>query len=78
MEDLVNHPKHYNNSPAKCSCGKSIECIEITRHLNFNLGNAMKYIWGCDLKSNPIQDLKKAVWYLQDEINKLEKSQPKE
>jgi hypothetical protein len=74
--DPVNHPKHYNNSPAKCECGKLIECIEVTRHLNFNLGNAMKYIWRCELKSNAIQDLQKAIWYLTDEIKKLEKNQP--
>ncbi len=66
--DNVNHPPHYNNSQAKCECGRRIECIDVTRHLSFNIGNAIKYLWRCDLKSSPIEDLRKAVWYIQDEI----------
>jgi len=58
----VNRPKHYTNHPS------GVECIAITRHMGFNLGNAMKYIWRCDLKKDAIEDLEKAVWYLQDEI----------
>lgn len=65
--DMVNHPPHYNSHPS------GIECITITRHMNFNLGNAIKYIWRCDLKSeNPIEDLRKSIWYLQNEIDRLE------
>lgn len=60
--DPVNSPKHYTKHPS------GVECIEITRHMGFNLGNAVKYIWRCDLKRDAIEDLKKAVWYLQDEI----------
>lgn len=60
--DPVNHPKHYNNHPS------GIECIKITRHMGFNLGNAIKYLWRADLKGASIEDLKKAVWYIQDEI----------
>lgn len=63
--DPVNHPKHYTEHPS------GIECIQITRHMGFNLGNAMKYVWRADLK-NGVEDLKKAVWYLQDEIAKRE------
>lgn len=63
--DSVNHPKHYTEHPS------GIECIEITRHMGFNLGNAMKYVWRADLK-NGVEDLKKAVWYIQDEIKKRE------
>lgn len=63
-DDLVNHPPHYKAHPS------GIECIEITRHMNFNLGNAMKYIWRADEKGNDIQDLEKAAWYIQDEIKK--------
>lgn len=59
--DTVNKPKHYNEHPSK------IECIQITEHMNFCLGNAMKYIWRADLK-NGIEDLQKAVWYLNREI----------
>lgn len=61
--DPVNHPKHYTNHPS------GIECIQVTRHMGFNLGNAVKYIWRADLK-NGVEDLQKAVWYLQDEITK--------
>jgi len=70
MIDLVNHPPHYKNIPALCNCGKAIECIDITRHMNFNLGNAMKYIWRADYKGNKIQDLQKAIFYLNDEIKR--------
>ncbi len=65
--DPVNHPKHYTQHPS------GVECIQITRHMGFNLGNAMKYIWRADLK-NGTEDLEKAVWYLQDEIKKRKDS----
>jgi Protein of unknwon function (DUF3310) len=70
--DNVNHPPHYNNSKAHCECKRRIECIDITRHFNFNLGNAIKYIWRCDLKEESIEQLKKAIWYLNDEIARRE------
>jgi hypothetical protein len=41
--------------------------------MGFNLGNAIKYIWRCDLKKNDIEDLKKALWYVQREIEKRTK-----
>lgn len=73
MTDNINHPPHYTCSYAKCSkCAENIECIDVTRHYNFNLGNAIKYIWRADYKGNRIEDLKKAVWYLTDEIKKYE------
>ena len=72
--DNVNNPPHYNNSPAKCDCGRRIECIDITRHYPFNIGNAIKYLWRAELKGNALEDLKKAAWYIQDEISKIEKS----
>lgn len=62
--DLVNHPKHYTQHPS------GIECIQITRHMNFNLGSASKYIWRCDLKHNAIEDLRKAIWYITNEIDR--------
>lgn len=68
MTDPVNHPPHYKSHPS------GIECIEITRHMNFNLGNAVKYIWRAGEKGNTIQDLQKAIWYLTDEIQRI--SQP--
>ena len=66
--DFVNHPKHYCDHPS------GIECIEITRHHDFAIGNAIKYLWRAGLKdsNNEIQDLKKAVWYIQDKIAQLE------
>lgn len=67
--DAVNHPKHYTSDPS------GIECIQIVRHRNFNIGNAIKYLWRAGLKdgNSDIQDLQKAVWYIQDEIERLEK-----
>lgn len=65
--DKVNRPKHYTSHPS------GIECIEITRHLNFNLGNVVKYVWRSGLKDKKslIEDLQKAQWYLSDEIARL-------
>jgi len=76
--DPVHHPLHYTSSPAACSgCGKTIECIDVTRHHGFNIGNVIKYLWreglkgaALGLKSSSIEDLEKAAWYLQDEIAK--------
>jgi hypothetical protein len=70
--DNVNNPPHYNNSPTHRECGRRIECIDITRYMNFDLGNAVKYIWRYQDK-NGIEDLKKARWYLNDAIQDLEK-----
>ena len=62
--DPVNHPPHYMQHPS------GIECIQVTEHMGFNLGNALKYIWRCDLKKDAIEDLEKARWYLDREIAK--------
>jgi Fe-S-cluster containining protein len=64
-QDNVNHPKHYTSHPS------GVECIEITEHMNFNLGNAMKYVWRASLKGNEVEDLKKAIWYLEREIARI-------
>ncbi len=73
--DNVNHPPHYTSRNIFCHCdlegSQPIECIDITRHFNFNLGNAIKYIWRSEFKGKQKEDLKKAIWYLQDEINNL-------
>ena len=68
--DAINHPPHYTSSEAKCSCGKKIECIDVTRHLSFNIGNAIKSLWRVDPKGASVDDLRKAAWYIQDEIAK--------
>jgi hypothetical protein len=62
--DMVNHPKHYNV--------KGFEVIDIIDAfgLNFNMGNALKYLLRADRKGNKEQDINKALWYLQREINK--------
>jgi len=62
--DNVNHPKHYTQHQS------GVECIQITEHMGFNLGNALKYIWRCDLKKDAIEDLNKAKWYIEREIEK--------
>ena len=65
--DPVEHPAHYTSHPS------GIECIQITEHFNFCLGNALKYVWRSQLKSdNPVQDLKKAKWYIEREIARHE------
>lgn len=73
-KDMVNHPPHYTSHPS------GIECIEVTRHYDFCIGNAIKYLWRCGLKTElgmtdkekEIEDLKKAVWYINDKIKTLE------
>jgi hypothetical protein len=72
--DPVPHPSHYTSSPAYCAaCGHTIEAIDVTRWMGFNLGNVVKYVWRADLKGKAIEDLKKAAFYLRDEIEKREK-----
>lgn len=73
--DSVNHPSHYTSHPS------GVECIAITEHMNFCCGNAIKYIWRAGLKSSSVlgeeekhlQDLKKARWYIDREIERREK-----
>jgi hypothetical protein len=66
--DSIHKPKHYTEHPS------GIECIQVTEHMGFNLGNAIKYIWRCDLKLDAIEDLKKAKWYIDREISKRERT----
>jgi hypothetical protein len=66
--DPVNNPTHYTSHPS------GVECIQVTEHYNFNLGNAIKYVWRAGIKSpNPVEDLKKAAWYINREIKRLTK-----
>lgn len=72
-KDNVNHPYHYTQHPS------GVECIDITRHYCFTIGNAIKYLWRAGLKKDAelqdvdkeIEDLKKAIWYIKDRINQL-------
>lgn len=67
MIDPVNQPSHYMQHPS------GVECITITEHMNFCCGNAIKYIWRAGLKLDAIEDLKKAQFYIEREIERLSK-----
>ena len=77
IEKRVNHPSWYTSHPS------GVECIDITRHYNFAIGNAIKYLWRAGLKKEQgmsaiekeIEDCKKAIWYINDHIKHLEKSE---
>ena len=62
----INHPKHYTGHPS------GIECIEVAQYMGFCLGNAIKYIWrdGQKAGEDVNDDLRKAIWYIQCEIDK--------
>jgi len=66
-EPKPNHinPQHYKDHPS------GVECIAITEHMNFCLGNAVKYIWRAGLKDDRLTDLRKARWYIDREIERL-------
>ena len=76
-KENVNHPEWYNGHPS------GIECIEIARYYNFAIGNAIKYLWRAGLKKDAsmsdrqkeIEDLEKAVWYINDRIQQLKNEQ---
>ncbi len=64
--DPINHPRHYVSHPS------GVECIAVTEHMNFCLGNAVKYIWRAGLKSeSAIEDIEKAIWYLNREVARM-------
>lgn len=64
--DPVNRPKHYTSHPS------GVEVIDITEHMNFCLGNVVKYVLRAEHKGNTLEDLKKARWYLNREIDRRE------
>jgi hypothetical protein len=74
--DMVNNPPHYTSHPS------GIECITITRHYCFSIGNAIKYLWRAGLKKDisledkqkEIEDLEKSIWYINDRIKQLKES----
>jgi len=66
--DDVNSPSHYTSHPS------GVECIAITEAFNFNVGNAVKYLWRAGLKDDALQDLRKAAWYVQREIERRERA----
>lgn len=74
-KEHVNHPSYYTSHPS------GVECIDITRHYCFDIGNAIKYLWRAGLKKEEgipdrdkeIEDLEKAIWYIKDHIESLRK-----
>ncbi len=69
INDPVRHPAHYTSHPS------GIECIQVTEHLPFCIGNAIKYLWRCDDKHDDIQDLQKAAWYIDREIRRRKRNE---
>jgi hypothetical protein len=63
--DNIN-PHHYRQHPS------GVECIEVTQHCNFCIGNAIKYLWRAGLKGDAVEDLRKAAWYIDREIRRRE------
>ena len=74
QKESVNHPKHYNSHPS------GVECIDIIRHYCYDIGAAIKYLWRAGLKTEEgmtdrekeIEDLRKAIWYINDRIRQLQ------
>ena len=69
-KESVNHPDHYNWIP-------NIECIDVVEYFDFNLGNAIKYIWRCGKKDTKTaeEDINKAIWYLHRELSKIQQEE---
>lgn len=77
IDNRVYSPSHYTWLKEKCG----IEVIDVTRHFNFCIGNALKYLFraghkdeeGYTSTQKKIEDLEKAIWYIKDELNTLMK-----
>jgi hypothetical protein len=71
MDEDPTNPQHYRSHPS------GVECITVTEHMNFCRGNAVKYIWrAAERPEREIEDLRKAIWYLEREIARLERPIP--
>lgn len=68
LTDTIDHPSHYTQY-------QGVEVIDLTEQMNFNRGNAVKYVCRAGFKdpSTEIEDLQKAIWYLQREIDRISK-----
>lgn len=64
VDSKVDHPEHYNKHPS------GVECIDIIEGFSFCVGNAIKYLWRAEFKGDPMEDLKKAKWYIEREIER--------
>ncbi len=62
--DIVQKAKHYNVHPS------GVECIEVVEHMGFNLGSAFKYGWRYYAKADPLEDLRKMLYYVEREIDR--------
>jgi hypothetical protein len=69
VKKVVERPKHYTSHPS------GVECITITEHMNFCIGNAMKYLWRAESKGDTLTDLRKAMWYIKREIERVSYAQ---
>ncbi len=67
--DIINHPAHYTRHPS------GVECIQIVEHFPFNIGNVIKYCWRAGLKNDALEDLKKAKWFIEREIERLKEKE---
>ena len=70
VADMVDHPPHYGGADDPYEAINVIEAWS----LGFHLGNAVKYIARADFKSDAVEDLKKAAWYIQREIERRQRS----
>ena len=68
MKEKVNNPDHYRK------IGLNTECIDIAEHCNFNIGNAIKYLWRAGHKADELTDLKKCRWYIEREIVRYDRN----
>ena len=78
-DEQVAHPAHYNSLAARCrSCCEQIECIDVAEAMSFNAGNVVKYLWRSGLKpgADALTDLRKARFYLDREITRLDRDEP--
>lgn len=90
IENQVDHPSHYNTDNPRIAVTTNdtteyfpIECITVIRNMPFWKGNAIKYLWragikeeeGKSNKDKEIEDLQKAIWYINDRINQLKQIQ---
>lgn len=70
--DMVKSPSHYTSLPARCSgCDKPIECIDVTKHMNFSLGSIVKYAWRIWHKGDPVETLGKIIQYAEFERDRI-------
>jgi hypothetical protein len=65
-KEVVDHPAHYNQIPG-------IECIDVIEHFSYPIGVVIKHLWRAGLKGEAMEDLKKAQWYLNREIERRER-----